>query len=173
MNFKEWEILLIKNSFVANTIKSINYYPVFPLENQICKGSGKNFWCTDYRDLEILKCWYIGFDAYRNNPIPRRLIGNVNFSIDKIIEESKKRIERMQEIEAKSELYDSIYISNVGRGTDVVLALLVKDWDHIAAVDSFDYQEKLKLAFGEKIVFYRNLNLNLKDCFKIENGKEI
>jgi len=180
MNPKDWEKFLINQKQIGDMLHYTIYNLIYPLENQNHIGEGKDFWCSDWWTIEVLKCFYIGKDRYMSDPIPRRLEGNKNFSRQKIIEEVQFKLELISKIEEIKDNYDSVYISMIGRGVDVLLIGFLKKWKKIWGSDDHDYEQYLKGFFKDQnIVFFNTSDdytfnqIKLPESLVILNGENL
>jgi len=147
-------IKLERNIKIADMLTYTIYHLIFPIDKQECCGTGKNFWCSDYWHIEVLKCLYLGDDVYLTDPIPRRLADNTNFSVkDAIIYAAMKRKMLSCLIQLKDSC-SSLFIPQIGRGIDLLLANMIKTWEHVYCFDYADHEAHLKEVFPENQIHF-------------------
>jgi hypothetical protein len=126
----------VKNKLVGDLLSHI-ISNLIPIDKQEACGEGKDFWCSDWWTIEVLKCLYLGtYDYNRFNP-PRRLINNSNFSKNEILKAVNYKMSMMDHLERFSNDHRVLLVGEVGRGIDIVLACLIKNnWERIICYDS-------------------------------------
>lgn len=123
-----------------------------PLYEQKTRGEGKNFFCEDWWNIEVLKFLFNGKSMYLEDPPPWRLIGNKNFSKQEIIDDGEKRIAMFKTLEEVKDSTDNILFCEVGRGIDIILANWIKKWKRILCYDENPHcGEYIKTFFKEKL----------------------
>lgn len=146
---------LIGNEIVANFIKFIQYN-LLPRDMQEARGKGKDFWCADYWTLEVAKCLFIGNERYMNDPLPRRLEGNKSFGREEIIADSDTKLSMLNFL-STIKGPSNLLVCEVGRGLDILVAIIAKEWNKIYCYDHNGlYGNLLKMFFENyknKIIF--------------------
>lgn len=149
----------IKNDRLGNFIKGIMHDP-FPMENQRCFGPREDGFTEDFLTIEMAKCFYIGEDAYRSDPIPRRLTCTSSFDINKIIWECKDLERRILDDSDNIHNHSVLHIRGVGRGLSLLLLTEIKQWDRIICQDD-DHRYSFTLKFFPSFFFYSNIPLTI------------
>lgn len=146
---------LVGNEMVANFIKHIQYN-LLPRDMQEACGKGKDFWCADYWTLEVAKCLFIGNERYMNDPLPRRLENNKSFGKEEIIADSDAKLSMLNFL-STIKGPNNLLICEVGRGLDILVAIIAKKWNKIYCYDHNGlYESLLRMFFesyGSKIIF--------------------
>jgi len=115
------------------------YALIFPLNEQECYGTGKDFWCLDWWSIEVGKYFFEGEREYLRYPPARRLYGNSNFDKEKIAEASRKKAEVLKEI--KEESHSTVIVFETCRGLDTLLVSTLKEWEKIYVVIDSEFEQ--------------------------------
>ncbi|KKM83581.1 hypothetical protein LCGC14_1308000 [marine sediment metagenome] len=149
-------VSLIKNPILGEFLK-YTLINLLPRDRQEACGEGEDFWCADYWTLEVAKCLYIGNERYMNDPLPRRLEGNKSFSKNEIVAASNVK-RSMVKFLASFE-GDNLLVCEVGRGLDILVAIISRQWNKIHCYDNNGlYGKNLEEFFSpygyqDKIIF--------------------
>lgn len=126
---------MIDRNLAKEFIGRIQSMPV-SFENQ----EKRNRWCCDWWSIEVLKCLYWGVDVYRLDPLPNRLKNNPGFcGREEIVTYAGRKIKTAENLEKVKDLADTLYVCEVGRGLDILVALSVKSWKRIICYDTNQY----------------------------------
>ena len=123
---------LIKNPIIGEFLK-YTLINLLSRDEQEARGEGKDYWCADYWTLEVAKCLYIGNERYMNDPLPRRLEGNKGFSRNEIMAAADVKRSVIKFLDAYGG--DSLLVCEVGRGLDILVAIILKQWEKIYCYD--------------------------------------
>jgi hypothetical protein len=120
-----------------------------PLDEQECVKRDGYVWCADWWTIEVCKYLINGEPGYIGDPPPNRLKNNPIFSKDVIIEHGRCKVAMYELLkEKKDELPNNLFLCEVGRGIDIVLAKMVKDDWRITCYDSNEkVLERVKARF--------------------------
>lgn len=149
------DIQLQDNVKIGNFLQYTQYHLVYPMENQETCGGGKDFWCSDWWTIEVAKCLYIGEDRYLSEPIPRRLSDNNSFSQQDTIKAVNLKKRSLSCLSELKDVSSSLFIPQIGRGIDLLLANLIKSWKNIYCFDMVDYQKYLEECFHENTIHFK------------------
>lgn len=145
---------LIKNPIIGEFLK-YTLLNLLPRDKQEARGEGKDFWCADYWTLEVAKCLYIGNERYMNDPLPRRLEGNGGFSRNEIMAAADVKRSMIKFLSSFGE--DNLLVGEVGRGLDILVAIIFEQWNKIYCYDSNGlygkYLEEFFSPYKDKIIF--------------------
>jgi hypothetical protein len=146
--------MIIDKKRIGDFLKFIQFNP-FPIEGQRSKGEGKDLFVEDWLTIEFAKFFYIGKDSYLSDPSPLRFRNNNSFNQKEIVEWAEQKYVLFSGLEEKM---DKITIFYVGRGFDLLLALMQKDWKEIRCYDSDPRYGPLLLQFFKEpnIYFFCN-----------------
>lgn len=148
---KEWQRFL-----------QFTQHSLFPVSGEeyrgFLEGNNPDFWMRDWTEIEIAKCFLIGDERYREDPLPERCILNRNFSLESIIHSKTHLIKKVEKIINKSDK-DLVIDWEIGRGIPIILARSVKKWNsYICGDDDPRYEEILRTFFSsENINFKENI----------------
>lgn len=135
-------------------LQHITHNLIFPVTDQECCGEGKDFWCADWWTIEVAKYLFEGKTNYSAYDPPRRLEGNCHFSKNNIITDGEVKEKVYDHLKRLKDDAESILIGEVGRGLDIVVAELVKQWKTIYCYDSnYRYEKYLKELWGDRVDF--------------------
>jgi hypothetical protein len=126
---------------LVSFIKHIQY-SLLSIEGQRKIGEGKDLFVEDWLTIELAKFFYIGKEVYLSDPIPRRLKDNQNFNQEQIVKFAEQKIEIFSDLKLSR-----LKISQVGRGLDVLLAQMQKEWKSITCYDDDHRYEPLLFSF--------------------------
>jgi hypothetical protein len=129
-------------------------------------------WCSDWWTIEVLKCLYWTKEPYLLDTLPNRLKNNIAFvGREEIVTQTESKLRMMDELEKVKDLSDILYVCEVGRGVDILLALMIKEWSKIICYDiNPHYVDLLPKHFpGKSIEIFR---ANSGDIDFINNIKE-
>ncbi len=131
--------------------QSITMSPL-PIDKQEARTDGKHMWCADWWTIEVLKCLFNGEQGYRLDPPPNRLKNNYLWSQEEIIKNANAKIRMLDLLRENKDFSDTVFICEVGRGIDVLLASFVKPWTKIVCYDNNEYVlGAMELYFKEKL----------------------
>ena len=141
MIFTDEEILSIKNF-----CQSIIDRPL-ALDKQECVKRDGYVWCADWWTIEICKFLFNGEEAYAGDPPPNRLKNNPLFNKEHLVKSAKEKLAMLELLKANKDMTDNLFICEVGRGIDVVLAKLVKEWKITCYDSNNDLIDYVKVRF--------------------------
>ena len=147
------DIQLEKDISIGDFLQYTAENLIFPLDKQECTGAGADFWCADWWTIEVAKCLFIGNIRYLNDPIPKRLEGNKNFALQDGIKSADMKRNILTSLIELKDTCSSLFIPQIGRGIDLLLANLVKPWENVYCFDVVNYEQYLKGFFTNKIHF--------------------
>jgi len=127
--------------------QSITMRPI-PIDQQEVIRNGKDIWCADWWTIEVLKCLFNGEEMYRADPPPNRLKHNKLWSMEQIVTAKDAKLGMLKLLGENKDFSDTLWICEVGRGIDILLASFVKPWKKIVCYDSNEYiLEEVNLYF--------------------------
>lgn len=148
-------------------------FNLLPIKGQRGKGEENNLFIEDWLTIELAKFFYIGKDSYLSDPIPLRLKGNKNFKQEEIVKFAEQKIEAFSNLDKEKK---NLRILQVGRGLDILLAQMQKEWESIICYDEDPRYEYLLFQFFDKksVYFIRSNTVmiekeRLEDTYVIEN----
>ncbi len=150
----ESPIKLERNIKIAEMLNYTIYHLIFPVDKQESCGEGKDFWCSDYWHIEILKCLYLGDDTYLTDPIPRRLAENKNFNVKDALFYTEMKRKTLSCLIQLKDSCSSLFIPQIGRGIDLLLANMIKTWEHVYCFDHAAHEDHLKDCFPETRIHF-------------------
>lgn len=131
--------------------QSITMRPV-PIDKQEAVRNGKDIWCADWWTIEVLKCLFNGEAVYRVDPPPNRLKNNKIWSMEQIVSNANQKLQMMKLLEENKDFSDTLYVCEVGRGIDILLASFIKPWKKIVCYDTNEYiLKEMELYFKDKL----------------------
>lgn len=140
--FSQEEIIALKR-----LNQSIIFRPL-PMDRQESQRQGNFMWCSDWWHIEVLKCLFHGADTYLGDPPPRRLKNNPLYSPSATVETAEKKLLMLELLKKYAHFSDTLFICEVGRGIDLLLAYFVKPWKKIICYDNNPYiLDEVKLYF--------------------------
>ncbi len=141
-------MITLNKERTANFIKHVQY-TLLPIDGQRGIGEGKDRFVDDWLIIELAKALYIGSERYMEEPIPRRLSSNKSFDRKKNLAIVEEKISFFNNVDS---LCNSVVIYNMGRGFDILLASMVKDWEMFFCYDEDPrYRDPLLAFFNEPI----------------------
>jgi hypothetical protein len=131
--------------------QSITMRPI-PIDQQEAVRNGKDIWCADWWTIEVLKCLFNCEEMYRLDPPPNRLKHNKIWSMEQIITAKDAKLGMLKLLEENKDFSDTLWVCEVGRGIDILLASFVKPWKKIVCYDNNEYiLEEVNLYFKEQL----------------------
>jgi hypothetical protein len=167
----------------SQLLRSIIFNPL-PVDSQETAGTGESFWCADWWTLEVAKYFYLGGEAgYLDDP-PARRLQNLHFSgvskgRQKTVKFGKHKENMMKVLEEYKEEANGVLICEIGRGLDMMCALVVKEWEVYYCYDADGrHRGFLKELFGKYdcvIKFFHNNSkkVDFDDALQDHEGKVI
>jgi len=150
---------LINNKRLGGFLKFLQFN-LLPIKGQRGKKEGEFVFVEDWLTIELSKAFYIGPERYLEDPIPRRLEGNPLFSQEEVLDLYTKKQEALSELEERKEESNHIFITQIGRGLDILLTSFIKDWEIYHCYDNDErYKDLLPIFFPERIEFYTDFEL--------------
>jgi len=143
-----------------------------PFESQMGCGSGNNRWSSDFWHREVISCLIEGIPGYRNLPIPDYLKNNESFSKPEIERAVCWKMDMLDCIEVNIDFSDTLIVSEIGWGIDLILCSTLKDWKKIIAYDGCQLMIKEAESFLREVGFDINIDLESstgKDFLSIED----
>jgi hypothetical protein len=125
-----------KNNLIADT------------KSQEHSGMGNRMWTSDDWTLAVADCLNVGIENYQDDRIDE-----LNYHRD-IIVAAERKYKMFDVLSQKKDCADSLLIAEVGRGLDIIFALMIKEWKTIYCYDQFDYEKYLKGYFSECKIIY-------------------
>lgn len=131
-------------------------------------GKGKYRWTADMWTLGVAECLNSGVTKYE----PKKRIYQLYKKDLTIASNFKLRtLEMLEKIKDKA---NCLFVGEVGRGLDILIAESIKKWDLIYCYDQVNYDKHLCDLFGDRIKFTKtitkNFNLsNIEECIMILN----
>lgn len=131
--------------------QSITMRPI-PIDKQEAVRKEKDIWCADWWTIEVLKCLFNTEPVYRLDPPPNRLKNNKIWSMEQIVSNANHKLQMMKIMEENKDFSDTLFICEVGRGIDLLLASFIKPWKKIVCYDNNEYiLEEVNLYFKDKL----------------------
>lgn len=131
--------------------QSITMRPL-PMDKQESVKRGKDIWCADWWTIEVLKCLFHGESVYRQDPPPNRLKHNIIWSMEEICSSAENKRSMVKLLRENINFSDNLFICEVGRGIDLLLASFVKQWKRISCYDlNQSVLDEISIYFGSKI----------------------
>jgi len=159
MKFNQEEILMLRR--LCQDITS----HLLPLNKQECIRDGDKWFCCDWWSIEVLKCLFNGIEGYMGDPPPNRLKNNKLWRKEKIVNYTKNKLSMLDALKGIKDSADNILVCEVGRGIDILLPLMIKEWNKIYCYDS-------NALMGERVIAYfkQRLNKNI-EFIQANSGK--
>ena len=112
----------------------------------------RHFWCSDWWTEELIKCLLIGMVKYREMERPKKLQGNNKFVPEHIIETARGKWNTMRTIARTKCTCDNLFVCEVGRGIDIIMASFVKHWAKVICYDYITpHGHLIEEYFGERM----------------------
>jgi len=112
-------------------LQTMVYNPIFPFEEQENIGQGRDLWCGDWWSIEIGKYFFEGEENYISYDMPRRLVGNKNFSKDKIVQAARIKRDTIEKLKQEAANFSEVAIVETARGLDSLMISSIADWKKI------------------------------------------
>ena len=125
-DFKDFLKYLEKNPFIGN--------------QEQC-GTGDNYWNADYWTIEVTRCLLLGNDYF----IPERFKGNKFADPNRIKKDSDIKQSILDILKKIKDDANCLLVCEVGRGLDILIANMVKEWDKIYCYDQVNYDMYLNI----------------------------
>lgn len=162
---------------------------MIPLELQEHTGAGDMFWCNDWWTIELCTFW-LNRQTYMDTPTSDYLKENCAQTKLGLLSEVEEKERELAWLEELKDFSDTLFICEVGRGTDILIASAVKQWKKIICYDSNElviacvnryWRDKLGLPIEASVRDTTYVDLAaLRDCVVIahrtrlgEQGKDI
>ncbi len=120
-------------------------------------GRGEKRWSADNWTLGVAECLMAGIDNYKDDKMPYSLYYR------DIIVAAKFKMLLAENLEKLKDRADSIFVAEVGRGLDILVANSIKKWKNIYCYDQIDYEKYLKECFGDEIKFTEEKSAYFKE----------
>lgn len=133
----QWFVRLIKMTY-KEFLKHVKENPF--IGNQEQCGTGNNYWNADYWTMEVARCL-----AYDDYILPTKFHGNKFADPNRIKKDAaiKKTIKTV--LNNIKDSADCLLVCEVGRGLDIIVANMVKEWKTIYCYDHVDYKTHLNI----------------------------
>jgi len=132
------------------------------------KGKFPNLWTDDDWHLEVSKCLLVGIDTYRIYNPPARFWDNPYYDKEKLIEDSTVKLNTIESLNKVKDSADNLFICEVGRGLDILVASTVKNWSEIICYDYYDYEPLLQSFFASESITFILSDSEVFDFSKID-----
>lgn len=117
-------------------------------------------WCQSYYTYEVLQGLILGDERYEEKPWPSWLADREKYRthgpVRKHIAGKRSTFKLLKEI---GHLSDNLLICEIGYGMDLVIAMMVKEWNKVLSYDHNPYMEKGLVEF---FVERHGVNLEFK-----------
>ena len=142
---------------------SIDYksYLDYTLNNFLPKGSiqektgrGEKLWTADNWTAGVAECLMVGVDEYKNDMLPYK-----TYQRDLIIA-SKHKLSMLEILEKIKDDAEYLFMAEVGRGLDILIANSIKEWSGIYCYDHVNYEKYLKESFGDVVTFVQKKSIS-------------
>lgn len=139
---------------LARFIEHLKQNPILPINAQECCGKEENFWCADWWTIEVAKCLFFGKAVYTKYDLSPQFRNNRNFSKPNTVDAADRKLRMVEILRSRLDRVNHLFVCEVGRGLDILLAESLKHWETIYCYDSsYRYEAYLKDLWGDRIVF--------------------
>jgi hypothetical protein len=145
------------NPFIEYTEQNL----ILDLKSQEHSGMGSTSWTSDDWTLAVADCLNVGIENYQNDRVDE-----LNYHRDIIIA-AERKYKMFDVLSQKKDSADSLLIAEIGRGLDIIFALLIKEWKTIYCYDQFDYEKYLNEYFLECNIVYSTVRSKAFDVSMI------
>lgn len=117
-------------------------------------GRGEKYWTADNWTAGVAECLMVGIDKYKTDVLPYK-----TYQRDLIIA-SKQKLLMLENLEKIKDDAEYLFIAEVGRGLDILIANSVKEWSGIYCYDHVNYEKYLKESFGDVVTFVQKKSIS-------------
>jgi len=146
--------------FTENEIQKIKDLQIeiatnqLPIDKQEAQEQNGFYWCSDWWHIEVCKCLISGHLKYREELPPLHGINNPLWGMEQAITAVDYKLNMLKTLKEETSSLDILFICEVGRGIDIILASFIKDWKKIICYDINPYiLEKMNSYFKDKLGF--------------------
>jgi hypothetical protein len=110
----------------------MNQLPIDKQEAKECKGF---YWCSDWWHIEVCRCLIVGHLKYLESIVPERGVNNPIWGASQAVTAVDYKLKMVEALTKVKDFSDTIFICEVGRGVDLLLASFVKQWKKVICYD--------------------------------------
>jgi hypothetical protein len=132
-----------------------------PFDKQEAQKSDEGFWCSDWWTTEVCRCLVREKDFLTDLP-PEKAWNNPLWKREDILTAVEYKLKMLEVLKENKDFSEELFVCEVGRGIDILLASFVKKWNKIICYDN-------NLYMLEKLNGYFNNTLPI-NSFKVNSG---
>lgn len=157
----------IEKLIIEGLYQNIKDNPL-PFDKQEAQKDDEGFWCFDWWSSEVCRCLFRE-EKYLSDSFPIEAKNNTLWKVNDILTAVDYKLNMIKILKEYSNFSDELFVCEVGRGIDILLASFIKKWKKIICYDINPFiLEKVNSYFKELSIESFRVNSGDFDFSKID-----